>query len=197
MTTSLTGPRTQIPQGNKIPKGHALGQIQQFTPQMMEQLKYLMSVFSDEKNISSKLMGGDEETFQDIENPELRQFNEQQGALSSQFSGMGTGARRSSGFQNTSQQAASQFAQKLAMNRQNLQRQGSVDQFNMGTQLMGFRPKEKFLSERSPKSKTNWGGAIGTVGGGVIGGIYGGPGGAMAGSQIGGMAGTAVGSAFT
>ena len=53
-----------------------------------------------------------------MEAPALKQFSGLQGNLASRFSGMGSGARRSSGFQNTSNQAASDFAQQLQANKQ-------------------------------------------------------------------------------
>ena len=105
----------------------------------------------------SRLAGGDESLFQDMEAPALRQFGELQGGLASRFSGMGgLGARRSSGFQNASSQAASSFAQDLQGQRQGLQRNALMDMFNMSQTLLGQRPQEKFLIEKEQKQPGFW-----------------------------------------
>ncbi len=80
----------------------------------------------------------------------MQQFSELQGNMSSRFSGMGgLGARKSSGFQNTSNQAASQFAQQLQSQRQSLQQQAIKDLHGMSQDLLGNRPYEQMLMEKS------------------------------------------------
>ena len=63
--------------------------------------------------ISQLAGGGSPETWQQLEAPALRQFGELQGSLASRFSGMGSGARRSSGFQNTVSGAGADLAERL------------------------------------------------------------------------------------
>jgi len=85
-----------------------------------------------------------------MEAPALRQFSGLQSNLASRFSGMGgLGARRSSGFQNTMNSAASNFAQELQANRQNLQRQALQDLMGFSNSLLGQRPQENVLVEKS------------------------------------------------
>jgi len=153
--TSMTGSRGPtggnmrgMGTGDIIPKGYKKGQLQQFSPEQMQLFQQMFSQVSPDSYLS-KLAGGDQSTFDQMEAPAMRQFNELQGGLSSRFSGMGgLGARRSSGFQNTSSAAASNFAQDLASKRQELQRQAMQDLMGLSSNLLGQRPQENFLVEK-------------------------------------------------
>jgi hypothetical protein len=133
--------------GNKIPKGYSAGRIQQFTPEMMQLFNSLFSHVGPESYLS-RLAGGDEEIFKQIEGPAMRQFSGQLGNLASRFSGMGQGARHSSGFQNTATSAASDFAQDLQSKRQGLTRQALMDLMSSSQMLLGQRPYENFLTKK-------------------------------------------------
>jgi hypothetical protein len=137
-----------VGRNNKVPKGYSLGQLDQFTP---EQHNLFQQMFGQigEGSFLSKLAGGDEATFNQMEAPALKQFSGLQGGLASRFSGMGSGARRSSGFQNTSNQAASDFAQQLQANRMGLQQQAIRDLMSFGTDLLNQRPYEQTLQKKS------------------------------------------------
>lgn len=134
----------------KIPSGYSKGSLQQFTPEQMQLFQQLFSHVGPESFLS-KLAGGDQSTFGEIEAPALRQFGELQGQLGSRFSGMGTGARKSSGFQNTINAAASNFAQDLQSQRQSLQKQALMDLMGISNQLLGQKPFENFLKKKKPK----------------------------------------------
>ena len=178
--TSLTGsrgPTGSMMQGKKtgdiIPKGYSKGQLQQFTPEQMQLFQQLFSNVSPDSYLS-KLAGGDESLFQEMEAPALRQFNELQGGLASRFSGQGgggnqlaLGSRRSSGFQNTSSAAASNFAQDLASRRQQLQQQAIKDLMGLSSDLLGQRPQETFLAQKPQKQP----GFLHEAGVGLAGGI--------------------------
>lgn len=176
---------------NKVPSGYKVGQLQQFTP---EQMQLFQSLFGHvgQGSYLSRLASGDQGLFEEMERPALKQFTGLQGGLASRFSGMGIGARNSSGFQNTMTQASSDFAQNLQSRRQELQRQAIKDLMGMSSDLLSQRPYEQFLYE---KKKPFWqqllGGAL-PLGGALIGGAIGGPAGAM----IGGQTGSAAGEAF-
>ena len=92
--TGQTGMRGSSNTGgmkDKIPKGYRTGQIQQFTPEMMDLFKQLFSHVGPDSFLS-KLASGDEETFNQIERPALKQFAGLQGGLASRFSqGGGSG----------------------------------------------------------------------------------------------------------
>ena len=135
--------------GNKIPKGYSSGQIKQYTPEQEQLFQQGIGNVGPDSYLS-KLAGGDEDLFNQIESPALQQFSELQGGLASRFSGMGgLGARKSSGFQNTQNQAASSFAQQLQANRQNLRQQAIQDLHGMSQDLLGNRPYEQFLTEKA------------------------------------------------
>jgi hypothetical protein len=124
---------------SKVPRGYE--QFQQFTP---EQMKVFQQMFGNlgPDSFLSKLAGGDEETFGQMEAPALRQFGGLQGNLASRFSGMGgLGARKSSGFQNTASQASSDFASQLKSQRQNIQQQAIRDLMGMSESFLGQRPQ--------------------------------------------------------
>jgi hypothetical protein len=136
--------------GNVTPKGFQTGQLSQFTPEQMQLFQQLFSHLGPESFLS-RLAGGDQSQFAEMEAPALKQFSGLQGNIASRFSGMGSGARRSSGFQNTMNQASSDFAQQLQSQRMGLQRQALQDLMGMSTQLLGQRPYEQYVTEK-PKS---------------------------------------------
>lgn len=184
------------PAGGKdiIPKGYKKGQIAQFTPQQMELFSQLFQHL-DPDSYLSKLAGGDESFFEEMEAPAWRKFQEAQGELGSRFSQLAPGAmsaQRGSGFQNQAGQLGSDFAMNLASKRQELQRQAIMDLMGMSESLLGQRPYDTFLAEKPQKQEKSalggYGGLIGTGLGGIAGFLAGGPGGAMAGANIGGRA---------
>lgn len=149
--------------GNVIPKGYERGQLQNFTPEQMQLFQQMFGNLGP-NSFLSKLAGGDESMFEQLEAPAMRQFQGLQGQLASRFSGMGTGARRSSGFQNTANQATSDFAEQLQSQRMGLQNQAIRDLMGMSNQLLGQKPYEQF---RTPKQKPWWQELLGSLGGGA------------------------------
>jgi hypothetical protein len=138
-------------QGNKIPKGYSQGQMSNFTPEMMQLFQQLMGNLGPD-SYTSRLAGGDQSLFDEMERPALQQFSGIQGNLASKYSGGGggrgaLGSRKSSGFQNDMSQASSNFAQDLQSKRQGLQRQAISDLQGMGNQLLGQRPYENYLTK--------------------------------------------------
>jgi hypothetical protein len=153
--------------GNKVPKGFQMGQIQQFTP---EQMNLFQSMFGQlgPNSFLSKLAGGDQGMFEQLEAPAMRQFQGLQGDIASRFSGMGMGSRKGSGFSNTLNQATSDFAQDLQSKRMGLQRQALMDLMGMSSDLLQQRPYETFLTE---KPKPWWQQLLGTIAGGAAQGL--------------------------
>jgi hypothetical protein len=173
----------------KIP-GYKTGQLSNFTPEQMELFKSLFGQLGSGSYLS-RLAGGDESLFAEMEAPAMRQFSGLQGNLASRFSGMGgTGSRRSSGFQNTANQASSEFAQGLQSRRQELQRQAIGDLMGFSNQLLGQRPYENFLYEKETPWWQSLLGGILPIAGAGLGGLFGGIPGAQLGGQIGNMAGS-------
>ena len=179
MATSLQGNsgfsnRTGASAG-KAPTGYQHTQLSNFTPEQSQLFQHLLGQLGPD-SYTSRLAGGDQSLFQEQEAPALRQFSALQGNISSRFSGQGLGGRRSSGFQNASNQAASDFAQDLQSRRQGLQRQAIQDLLGMGNQLLGQRQFENVLT---PEQKPWWQELLSSLAGGAgqaaggLGSIYG------------------------
>lgn len=149
--------------GNKVPSGYKMGQMQQFTPEQMQLFQSLFGHVGPGSYLS-RLASGDQGMFDEMEAPALRQFSGLQGNLASRFSGMGMGSRQSSGFQNTANQASSDFAQDLQSRRQDLQRQAISDLMGMSSNLLGQKPYQQFLYE---KKKPFWQQLLGGLGEGL------------------------------
>lgn len=182
MLNSLRNPYAGMSGMDKIPKGYKAGQLGQFTPEQLELFYSLFPQYGEDSSLYELAMG-QPGAYDQMELPALQQFGELQGNLASRFSGMGMGGRRSSGFQNQASQAAQQFAQQLAANRYNVQRQAQQDLMGGALNLLNLRPSKRFLSEKKPGF--DWGGALG-MGAGAIGGFYtGGPMGALKGASMG------------
>ena len=136
---------------DQIPSGYRKAQLQQFTPEQMKLFSQMFSHLSPD-SYTSRLASGDQGMFDEIEAPALKQFSALQGNIASRFSGMGSGARRSSGFQNSMNQAGADFAGQLQSQRQGLQRQAIQDLMNMSGQLLNQRPWETGLAEKRQKA---------------------------------------------
>lgn len=184
------------PAGSAIGKkmaGYDIAQMQQYTPEQMQLFQNLFSQVSPNSYLS-RLAGGDESLLNQIEQPALRQFSGLQGNIASRFSGMGSGARRSSGFQNTMNQASSDFAQQLQAQRLGLQRQAMQDLMGMSEALLQQRPYEQFLVQPAQRQQL-WqqllGGGL-PIAGAALGGYFGG----LPGAQLGGKLGAFTGQSF-
>lgn len=189
--TSLTGNRgpTGSRSQGKI-AGKEVAQLSNWTPEMHDLFQQMFQHVAPESYLS-KLAGGDESMFSQLEAPAMRQFSQLQGGLASRFSGMGTGARKSSGFQNTMSAAGMDLAERLQGQRMGLQQQALRDLMNMSSSLLQQRPYENFLVNPEEQEEPWWSKAAGIglpIIGGVTGGFFGGPmgavGGASAGSSI-------------
>ena len=175
-------------QGDIIPKGHRLTQLQNFDPEQMQLYEQSMGHLGPDSYLN-RLASGDEELLRESEAPAWRDFQESQGQLASRFSGFGMGGRHGSGFKNAANQQSQDFAMQLQSRRQDLQRQAISDLMGFSNQMLNQRPYERSLQEKPEKKSSGWG----SIAGGLIGGI-GAPflgidpmTGASAGSAIGGM----------
>lgn len=191
MATGNTGPAGISSTGNaaggfkeKIPHGYKKGTLQQFTPEMMQLFSQLFGHVGPDSYLS-KLAGGDEAMFQQMEQPAWRQFQEAQGQLGSRFSGFGMGAQKGSGFRNAAGQQASDFAMQLAAQRQQLQRQALEDLMGYSNTLLSQKPYENYLVQKPQEESSGAGGLIGGAIGGIGGFMMGGPAGALTGAKLG------------
>jgi len=152
---------------------------QQFTPEAMQLYEQAFGQLKPGSYLS-RLAGGEQGLFEEMEAPAMRQFAGMQGQLASRFSGLGLGGRHSSGFQNEATSAASNFAQDLQGRRQALQMQAIRDLHGMSRDLLGDYQQEPQQS----RLQQILAGALPLVGAGI--GSFGGPLGMAAGGAIGG-----------
>lgn len=179
--TAITGPRQMK---EKIPSGYRKGQLQEFTPEMMELFNTLFGYLSPESYLG-KLAGGDEAAFEAIEAPQKRQFSDVLSGIGSRYSGMGMGAQKSSGFQNETTSAAQNFAQQLGAQRHGLKTDAIKDLMSLAQMVLGQRPYENFLVKKEHQGAGGWGGVAGSALGAAGGFLGGGPTGALAGANLG------------
>lgn len=183
--------------GNIIPKGYKEGKMAQFTPEQMQLFSQLFGHVGPQSYLS-RLAGGEEGLFQEMEAPAMRQFQEYLGNIASRFSGTGErqmSGRRGSAFNLATSQAASDFAQDLASRRQLLQMQAIRDLMGAGESLLGQRPYQQFFikpEERNILAKIL---GIGLPAAGAIAGGLSGAG--PMGAALGGQLGSSLASGFT
>lgn len=206
MTSSLTGARSPMSnrtgapvghnmtgtsqlQGNVVPKGYSQGQFQNYGPETMQLFQQLLGHLGPESQIS-KLAGGDQSQFEQLEKPARREFGEQQSNLANRFAGLGSfGGLSSSGHELAQNSAASNFAEKLAANRMGLQRQAMQDLFGMSQNIFSNQPYENFLVKESPKERPFWQELLGAGAGGLGQGIGSALGGGASGAASAGLEG--------
>ncbi len=113
---------------------------------------------------SGRMAAGDQSQFEQMEAPAMRQFNELLGGLGSRFSGMGSGARNSSGFQNTMGEAGASLAEKLSSKRMDYQQQALAQLLGLSESLLG---RSTFNSALIPKKKSFFSELMGGMSGGL------------------------------
>lgn len=182
---TATGARSRNPTGGpQVSYGKSRGgqrpfSMQQFTPEQMDLFKNMFAHLGPDSFLG-RLASGDESMWKDIEAPAWKQFQGAQGQIASRFSGAAgdprqLSARGGSGFQNTMNQAGSDFAQALQSQRMGLQNQAIKDLLGMSNELLGQRPNQQGFMQKSPSA---WQqilgsllGATGQFAGGLGGGI--------------------------
>lgn len=138
---------------------------QQFTPEQMELFTQMFGQVGPDSYLS-KLAGGDQSAFGELEAPALQQFSELQGGLASRFSGMGgVGANRTSGAQNAQTSAASNFSQQLQAQRLGIRQNAMRDLQSMSSELLGQRPYSEHILEPKQKEPSFWEKLLGSIGG--------------------------------
>lgn len=156
-------------QGDMIPKGYRQGQLQTFDKNQMGLYNQSFDEVGPDSYLS-RLSRGDEDTFNQMEAPAMRQFSQLMGGIGSRFSGMGMGGKNSSAYQNATTSATSNFAQELQSNRQNLMRQAIQDLRGLRGDLLAQRPQDRFLVEKQ-KKQNPWGQIVGNLAGQIPGAV--------------------------
>jgi len=154
--------------------------------QLMDSLQpYLQSSIAE---LGNRASGGTPEYWEANENQAKRQFGEFQGSTSSRYSGEGSGARRSSGFQNTMTRGSQDFAESLQAKRSEMQEAAIEQLLKYSSSLMGIDSSESQLIDKKKKKNKWWQNALGIglpVAGAAVGGYLGGPVGASMGTEAG------------
>jgi hypothetical protein len=138
-----------------IGNGYKAVTSQQFTPEQMNLFSQMFGQVSPDSYLS-RLAGGDQSQFAQLEQPAIRQFGELQSGLASRFAGMGVGANRSSGAQNAQTSAAQNFSQQLQSQRMGLQNQALKDLMSYSSELLGQRPYEQYIMQEQQKKPSFW-----------------------------------------
>lgn len=176
----------------KDPENYSSYKINNYTDKQM-QLHNQGYEYVDPNSYTAKLARGDQSAFAEMEKPALQQFNSIQGNIASRFSGMGMGSRNSSGFQNSMNSAAQDFAGQLQSKRADMRRQAIMDLMGLSNQILGQKPYEKGLvadaqQEQKP-AMGGWAPVFGTAVGAIGGAYMGNP---VAGAQAGYALGSAI-----
>lgn len=151
--------------GLKRPSGYSTFQMPQYTQEQQQ-------LFSDQfqhvnpQSYLGRLAGGDQSAFEEQEAPAMRQFSSLLGNIGSRFSGMGLGGRKSSGFQNTVNQAGSEFAQDLASKRMEQRMKALEELMSFSDRLLGQRPYDVGFAEK-PQKPSFWNSFAGGFGQGL------------------------------
>lgn len=178
--------------GDKIPKGYKTYQMQNFDPQQMQTYQNQFQHVAPDSYLG-KLAAGDQSLFEEIEAPAHRQFQEKIGGVSNRFSNAGMGSRRSSGFQNATNQASSDFAMNLQAQRMGMRNQALQELMGYSNQLLGQKPYDRFIQEKPQKEGIDWWGLGGSALGAAGGFFAGGPVGAVQGASLGYNLGSSLG----
>ncbi len=93
--------------------------------------------FNKAGNYYSSLLENDNDTYNSLQQPELRRFREQTiPDLSEQFAGMGSGGLSSSGFRNASVSAGADLSERLGALRAQLRQQGAQGLVDLGSRAL-------------------------------------------------------------
>lgn len=142
----------------KAPRGFSRGYLQQFSPEQMQLFQQMFGNVGPDSFLG-KIAGGDEQAFEQMEEPAWRDFSRAQGQIASRFSGAGGGqgqrmlsSQKSSGFRNTMGQLGSDFAQDLQSKRMQYRQQAIKDLMGLSSELLGQRPYEQFMAQKGPSN---------------------------------------------
>lgn len=123
------------------------------------------------------LLSDDSSTFNAMQAPEMRRFNEDIiPGLSEQFAGMGSGGLSSSGFRNAAVSAGTDLSERLGAIRAQLRQQGAAGLMGLGQQGLGSYSQdvmtqpgtEGFLSQIAPAAGAAAGAYAGVPGSGAF-----------------------------
>jgi hypothetical protein len=159
--------RKSVDSGDIVPTGQRVARLQNYTPQAMEQYENMFQHVGPDSYLS-RLAGGDQSMFDELEAPAWQQFQQAQGQLASRFSGQGMGGRSGSAFQNAGGQLANDFAMNLQSQRMGMRNQALKELMGYSDALLNQKPYEKAMYDKPEGKKNFWqkmgGGALRAAG---------------------------------
>ncbi len=171
--------------GSILPHNYEIGSIQKFTPEQNKIHQYMGDLLGPSGYLS-KIAGGDESFFQEMEAPALRQHQAITSGAGSRFGNLGLGNAKSGGFSMPSS-SFKDFAAALQANRTQ-QRMSAINSLMSGSNAyLSHKPTEKLLVPENDPLKYSklsstifgagggalQGGAMGGWPGAILGGLYG------------------------
>lgn len=145
-STGITSPRSNI-------SGYNLRQLPNMSPQQRQLFESLLGQLGGGQGLGhgvdymSKLAGGDEEAFGQLEAPAYASFQKSLGDIGSRFAG--AGALGSSAFQNATSGAASDLARNLGAQRHGIQSDALDRLLGLSDRLLGKQTHENLLEKKS------------------------------------------------
>lgn len=119
------------------------------------------------------LLSNDSQTFNQMQAPEMRKFNEEIiPGLSEQFAGMGSGGLSSSGFRNAAVNAGTDLSERLGAMRAQLRQQGAQGLQNIGQTGLGNFSQDVMTQPGTSGALAPLSGAIGKGVGSFMGGGF-------------------------
>lgn len=154
------------------PSGSEIVQVPKYSPERMQQIEQLRGSIEPGAlkgaDFLSKIAGGDQSMFEQMEAPAMRQFEQLQGKTASRFSGLGMGSRRSSGFENTMSGHATDLAERLQGKRMGFQQNAIKQLMELYGNMMKDDPYQMYFQDEDEGDP--WGGAMsGAISGATIG----------------------------
>lgn len=150
---------------NPNPKisGYKSAQLPTKSPEQMDLLNNLIQSLMGGGGLEggmdflSKIAGGDQSYFDELEAPAHRQFEGLLGQIGTRFSHMG--GRNSNAFENAVSGAGADLSENLQSQRMGLRNQAIQSLLQNSQQLLGINPHENVLAPKSQKGGMDWGGA--------------------------------------
>lgn len=142
-----------------IPKGYEKFKTKQYEPEQLDIWKQIYKNLGRESYLQ-RLAGGDEELFEEMEEPAWRKFSEAQGQIGSRYSQLAPGAmsaQRGSGFKQRQGALGREFAENLTARRQELKSKAMEDLMKFSEMFLQQKPFERGLAAKPKKEGFDWG----------------------------------------
>ena len=148
------GPTGSAPPKTKI-SGYKQHNVQKFTPELMNLFNSMVGGVTPGAQAGtdwlSKLAGGDQSAFEEMEKPAYNAFEKQLGSIGNRYSHLG--ALDSNYFENATAGAGRELQENLASKRSDMRQKAIDTLLGQSNSLLGQNPYETFMTEK----KKGWG----------------------------------------